>query len=493
MERSEQELVRIEKLSALRAQGYPYPNDATVTHTSLDVLRDVEAEEAKPQEQRKTFCIAGRMMAIRLMGKAAFVHLQDRAGKIQVYVRRDDVGEVAFQAFKSFDIGDIVHATGFAFKTKTGEPSLHAASVRLLVKCLHPLPEKWHGLTDIEVRYRRRYLDLIVNPDVRKTFHIRAGVIRYIRGFFDKRDFLEVETPVMHSLAGGAAAKPFITHHNALDLQLYLRIALELHLKRLVVGGLERVYELSRVFRNEGISTQHNPEFTMLEFYLAYATYQTLIDLTEELLTGLCKEVLGTTKVEYQGQELNFSRPFAQYSMVDSIYEIGKLPRSFELNTLAGVKSAAKHLGVHLENHVNDYGVALFQVFDMHVQEKIVNPTFITRHPLSVSPLARPALDDPRFTDRFELMVAGMELANAFSELNDPDDQRQRFEQQVAAKRAGDEEAMDFDEDFVTSLEYGLPPTAGQGIGIDRLVMLLTNSASIRDVILFPQMRPVDL
>ena len=487
-ERSEQELVRIEKLKAAREKAYPFPNDCSLSDTSksfLDVL-DSELE----LEDKPTHTLAGRIMTVREMGKAAFCNIQDRAGLVQVYVRKDEVGDEAFDAFKTFDIGDIIEVSGAAFKTKKGEPTLRAKSVRQLVKCLHPLPEKWHGLTDVEKRYRQRYLDLIVNPDVRDTFVKRAQIIAYIRNFFNSRDYVEVETPMMSGLSAGASAKPFETHHNSLDLDLYMRIALELPLKRLVVGGIERVYEIGRVFRNEGISIQHNPEFTMIEFYEAYATYETLMELTEELIEGMCQEVIGSTTVEFSGKEIDFSRPWKRLTMAESIYEVGGLSRDFDLSDLEGVKKAAEHLGIESVKGIKDYGKALFEIFDVYVEEKIVNPTFITKHPLSVSPLARPSLEEPEFTDRFELIVAGMELANAFSELNDPEDQRQRFEAQLAAKAEGDEEAMDLDEDFLCALEHGMPPTAGQGIGVDRLVMLLTGSASIRDVILFPQMRP---
>ncbi|MCB0346575.1 MAG: lysine--tRNA ligase [Bdellovibrionales bacterium] len=488
--RSEQELVRLQKLSQLRELGYPYPNDVELNADSQKIHQVVGAETEREEAERTRFKLAGRLMAFRLMGKAAFCHIQDRAGRIQLYVRRDDVGEDAFKQFKTFDVGDIVEASGFVFRTKTGEPTLHAESIRLLVKCLKPLPEKWHGLTDVEIRYRQRYLDLIVNEEVRSTFETRAKIISGIRRYFDSNGYIEVETPTMHQTSGGATARPFETHHNTLNLDLFLRIALELPLKRLIVGGLERVYEIGRVFRNEGISTEHNPEFTMIEFYQAYATYETLMELTEELITGLCQEICGGLKINFREQELDFSRPWKRLSMVDAIRELGGIGSDIDLDTLAGVHQAASKLGLSHVAEIEDYGTAVYEVFDAAIEEKIVNPTFITRHPLSVSPLARPSLDDARFTDRFELMIAGMEVANAFSELNDPEDQRRRFEAQLAAKAQGDEEAMDLDEDFLSALEYGMPPTAGEGIGIDRLVMILTDSPSIRDVILFPQMRP---
>ena len=489
-ERSEQELVRREKLARLQAAGYPYPNDTAVNSVAAEVHATIDEQEALDLTARKQLVLGGRLLAIRQMGKAAFCQLRDRSGQVQLYLRHDELGDEQFDQFKTFDLGDIVEVAGVAFKTKTGEPSLRVSSVRLLVKCLHPLPEKWHGLSDVETRYRQRYLDLMVNPEVRDTFIKRAKIIAYIRRFFDDRGYVEVETPVMTTVASGAAARPFKTHHNALDLPLHMRIALELPLKKLVVGGIERVYELGRVFRNEGISTEHNPEFTMLEFYEAYATYDTLMDLTEELLSGLCTQVTGGTEVEFKGRTISFARPWKRVSMLEAIHEIGGISREYNLDTIEGVHAAAKSAGLDGLEDIKEYGLALFEVFDRHVESKIVNPTFITRHPKSISPLARPSLDDPRFTDRFELMVSGMELANAFSELNDSEDQLARFMDQLQAKERGDEEAMELDDDFVTALEYGMPPTGGQGIGIDRLVMLLTNASSIRDVILFPTMRP---
>lgn len=483
LERSEQEQVRLQKLRGI--QGYAYPNDVCVTALASEIRQ--LAESGAGPENKQT--IAGRIMALRHMGKAAFFHIQDRSGRIQVYLKQDEIGAEAFEKFKTFDLGDIVECSGYPFKTKTGEPSLHAGSIRFLVKCLHPLPEKWHGLSDIETRYRQRYLDLIVTEESRDAFIKRSKIVAEVRRFFDERDYLEVETPVLTSLASGAAAKPFITHHNTLDMKLFLRIALELPLKRLVVGGLDRVYEIGRVFRNEGISTSHNPEFTMLEFYQAYATYHDLMDLTEELVVRLCDRVVGSRQVAFGEKQIDYTPPWKRLTMIDAIHELGGLPRSFDLNTQTGVKEAAKNFGVHGVEGAS-YGKTLFEIFDQKVQSAIVNPVFITQHPTEVSPLARPNLENPRFTDRFELFVAGIEMANAFSELNDSEDQRRRFESQLDLKNKGDQEAMDLDEDFITALEYGLPPTAGEGIGIDRLVMLLTGNTSIRDVILFPLMRP---
>lgn len=489
-ERSEQEEVRREKLRRAREVGYPYPNDAVVTATALEVRNSAEDQAKIAEGDQKQFAIAGRILTLRLMGKAAFFHIQDRSGRVQVYLKKDEIGDEAFEKFKEFDLGDIVWCSGTAFITKTGEPSLHARGIRLLTKCLRPLPEKWHGLSDVEVRYRKRYLDLIVTPESREAFKKRSQITAQIRRFFDDRDYLEVETPMMSSISSGAAARPFITHHNALDLRLNLRIALELPLKKLVVGGLERVYELGRVFRNEGISTQHNPEFTMLEFYEAYATFEDLMNLTEELVISLCDKVIGSRKIKFEENEIDYTPPWKRMSMVESIYHFTDLPRSIDLYTMEGVKQAVQKLDLHGVEGKDDYGVLIFELFDQKVQSQLISPTFITLHPLSVSPLARPNLEDKRFVDRFELFINGLEVANAFSELNDPEDQEERFRAQLELKAKGDLEAMDTDDDFVEALEYGLPPTAGEGIGIDRLTMLLTGQPSIRDVILFPQMRP---
>ncbi len=493
-ELSEQTKVRREKLDKIRSERYPYPNDVKVTISSAkmreQVLKASELAEGDAQKEKEIETLAGRLMSVRVMGKASFCHIRDVDGLIQVYVRRDDIGQDEYKQFKQLDVGDVVEVKGYGFSTKTGEPSVHATSLRLLSKCLHPLPEKWHGLQDKEVRYRQRYLDLIVNPQVRDIFVSRSRIIQQIRSFFDNRGYTEVETPMMSSVASGAAARPFITHHNTLDIDLHLRIALELPLKRLIVGGLEKVYELSKVFRNEGVSSSHNPEFTMLEFYEAFATYEDLMDMTEELIVGLCDKVVGSRELEFQGRKIDFTPPWRRVTMADALFEIGGVSREHDADSLEGIYKIAQELGYEDVKEITDYGRALFEVFDRLCEEKIVNPTFITQHPLTISPLSRPSMEDGRFTDRFELMVGGMELANAFSELNDPDDQRDRFLAQVQALREGDEEAMPVDEDFVTALEYGMPPTAGLGLGIDRLVMLLTGAASIRDVILFPLMRP---
>jgi lysyl-tRNA synthetase class 2 len=423
------------------------------------------------------------------MGKAAFFHLLDSAGKIQVYVRKDELGEQAFEEFTDLDIGDIVSVQGYLFVTKSGEKTLHAEAVRLLTKSLIPLPEKWHGLKDVEERYRHRYVDLIANPDSRNIFRTRAQIIAAIRSFLNQRGFLEVETPILHYIPGGATAKPFETYYNALHCQMTLRIALELPLKKLVVGGLDRVYEIGRNFRNEGLSKKHNPEFTMLEFYQAYATYEDAIVLTEELLYELVTSIHGNEKLAYGDKIINFARPWRRISMLDSLFEIGGVARAQDSDSLSGLKKIAQAHSIKLE-HDDDWGIVLEQLWGELVEPKLIDPVFITQHPLSISPLARKNDTDPKVTDRFELIICGMEIANAFSELNDAIDQRQRFEEQAQRETAEDGGAKEIDEDFVRALEYGMPPTAGEGIGIDRLVMLLTNSPTIRDVLLFPQLKP---
>ncbi len=485
VERNEQELVRIEKLQTLRSKGFSFPNDIKALASSRQVL---EAQVDEPASAKR-FSVAGRIVQMRLMGKASFVHILDGAGKIQLYVKQDAVGPESFEKFKEYDIGDIIEATGYAFVTKTGEKSLHVESQRLLTKSLIPLPEKWHGLSDIELRYRRRYVDLIANPDVRDIFRSRAKIISSIRRFLDSRGYVEVETPVLQYIPGGADAKPFKTHHNSLGEDMYLRVATELPLKKLIVGGLERVYEIGRIFRNEGVSKKHNPEFTSLEFYEAFANFQTLMTLTEDLILGLVKDITGGLKVRYGEQDIDFTPPWPRISMRDSIWEIAGVPKSFDLDTLEGVQKAAQSFKVELDEP-EDWGRSLEALWGDLVEPKLINPTFIIHHPYSISPLARKCDHDSKITDRFELIISGMEIANAFSELNDPIDQRERFEAQAKRKAGGDEEAHDIEEDFLRAIEYGLPPTGGEGIGIDRLVMLLTNSPTIREVLLFPQLKP---
>jgi len=477
------------KLDALREQGTAFPNDfrrdsiAAELHAAFGE-KDRDWFEENPIRVK----MAGRMMGKRVMGKASFVHIQDMSGRMQVFVQRDSLPEGRYQAFKGWDIGDIICAEGNLFKTKTGELSVKADELRILTKSLRPLPEKFHGLTDQEIRYRQRYLDLIMNQESRDTFIIRSRIVQFIRDFFNRRNFLEVETPMMQAIPGGAAAKPFTTHHNALDMQLYLRIAPELYLKRLVVGGFERVYEINRSFRNEGLSTRHNPEFTMLEFYEAYADYNDLMDTTEELLRSMAKLILGDTVISWQGDEYDFSKPFVRMTVKESILHFNPKLEMAQLDDLDAARSIAASLGIPVRD---SYGLGKIQIeiFEKTVEDQLKDPTFITAYPTEVSPLARRSDEDPFVTDRFEFFVGGREIANGFSELNDPEDQAERFRQQVEEKEAGDDEAMHYDEDYVCALEHGLPPTAGEGIGIDRLVMLFTDSASIRDVLLFPHMR----
>lgn len=482
------------KLADLRALGNAFPNTFRPVDTAAGLLRDYGDAEAWPQErleaERVTATVAGRMLSKRVMGKAAFVHIRDRSGEqIQLYLRRDDLPEGVYQAFKHWDIGDIVGAAGVLMRTKTGELSVHADRLELLVKSLRPLPEKWHGLSDQETRYRQRYVDLIANPDVRQTFVTRAKIVRMIREFLEARDFLEVETPMMHHIPGGAAARPFVTHHNALDIDLYLRVAPELHLKRLVVGGLERVYEINRNFRNEGVSTRHNPEFTMLEFYQAYADYNDLMDLTEAMLRELANVLGSDGKVDYQGQTIDFGPAFKRQTVADAVLEhVPELDRG-QLRDVEALRAVCARLDIHSETTWG-WGKLLLEIFEHTVEQQLVQPTFITGYPTEVSPLSRRNDDDPEITDRFELFIAGREIANGFSELNDPEDQAERFRAQVASRDAGDAEAMHYDADYIRALEYGLPPTGGEGIGIDRLVMLFTDSPSIRDVLLFPYLRP---
>lgn len=490
LDENQQIAVRREKLAALREQGNAYPNDYRRDALAQDLNDKYGAVEKDALEaQGVKVKLAGRIMTRRLMGKASFCHIQDMSGRIQVYVRGEDLPEGVYESFKHWDIGDIIGVEGTLFKTKVGELSVHATRIRMLTKALKPLPDKWHGMTDTEARYRQRYVDLIVNEDSRRTFVLRSKIIDAIRRFMTGEGFLEVETPMMHPIPGGAAARPFLTHHNALDMQLYLRIAPELYLKRLTVGGFEKVFEINRNFRNEGISTRHNPEFTMMEFYWAYADYHDLMDYTERLFKFVAEQALGTSQFHSQGVDYDFSKPFDRLSVLDAIVKYNPGVTKEELATLEGVRAVAQRLKVHVDKNAG-LGKAQITVFEETVEAKLMQPTFICDYPVEVSPLSRRNDKNPDVTDRFELFVGGRELANGFSELNDPDDQADRFRAQVEAKDAGDEEAMFFDADYINALEYGLAPTAGEGIGIDRFVMLLTNSASIRDVLLFPLMRP---
>ena len=478
------------KLAALRAAGNAYPNDFRRDALAGDLHAAYDGSENAELESTPTrVAVAGRMMLKRVMGKACFATLQDMSGRIQLYVTLDGVGAETLDAFKHWDLGDIVGATGMLFKTKTGELSVKCDSVRLLAKALRPLPEKFHGMTDQEQRYRQRYVDLITNPAARDVFVKRSQAVQAIREFFVARGFLEVETPMMHPIPGGAAARPFATHHNALDMELYLRIAPELYLKRLVVGGLEKVFEINRNFRNEGISTRHNPEFTMLEFYQAYADYRDLMDLTEVLLRDVAHAVCGTTTLVYQGETIDLAQPFERLTMAQAIQRHNGEYAAFDLADAATLKRALRAFPVEVFDS-DGVGVLQLKLFEATTEDKLVQPTFIIAHPTDVSPLARASDADPAVTDRFELFITRREIANGFSELNDPEDQAARFQAQASAKEAGDEEAMYYDADYVRALEYGLPPTAGEGIGIDRLVMLLTDTPSIRDVILFPQLKP---
>ena len=486
---SEQMAQRRAKLSELRESGQAYPNDFRRDSLAADLherYKDTDAEtlvESSPQ-----VIVAGRMMSCRIMGKASFAHIQDVSGRIQIYLRRDDLPEGVYAQFKKWDVGDILGISGRVFRTNKGELSVHAESVRLLCKSLRPLPEKWHGLSDMETRYRQRYVDLIVNEQAREVFRTRSKVIDYIRRFFIDQDFLEVETPMMHSIPGGAVARPFKTHHNALDMDLYLRIAPELYLKRLVVGGFERVFEINRNFRNEGVSTRHNPEFTMLEFYQAFADCQVVLEHTENLVRGIARDVIGSLHIEYQGTPIDLEKPFAQISVRDAILQFNP-DLNENIDTEDGARNVAKALGINLEPHYG-LGKVQIEIFEKTVEHRLMDPTFITSYPTEVSPLSRRNDDNPFVTDRFELFIAGREIANGFSELNDPEDQASRFHAQVASRDAGDDEAMYFDDDYIRALEYGLPHSGGQGLGIDRLVMLFTDMPSIRDVLLFPHMRP---
>ena len=487
---SEQTRQRREKLRELRARGGAYPNDFRRDAETGD-LRDryggVDAETLERRTPR--VAVAGRLMARRVMGKSAFADLQDVSGRIQLLVRRDELPEGAYSEFKRWDIGDVIGVRGVVFRTRTGELSVRAAELRLLAKCLRPLPEKWHGLGDTELRYRRRYVDLITSETTRRTFRWRSRAIARIRSFFVERAFLEVETPMLQSLPGGALARPFRTHHYALGLDMYLRVAPELNLKRLVVGGFERVFEINRNFRNEGVSTEHNPEFTMLEFYQAHADYDDMMTLTESLLREVVLEVTGSSELEYQGERIDFGRPFVRIRLRDALLRFIPGLRPAVLDDEAAARDAARALGVEVPEGAGR-GRIWMALFEEQVEHRLRQPTCVTAYPTEVSPLSRCNDADPFVTDRFELFIAGREIANGFSELNDPDEQAERFRAQAAARGAGDEEAMYYDADYVRALEYGLPPCGGVGVGIDRLVMLLTDSASIRDVLLFPHLRP---
>jgi lysyl-tRNA synthetase class 2 len=490
----ENEIVRHrrEKLAALRASGQAFPNDFRRTALAADLQArygDVQKDELAAQ--KVDVAVAGRIMLRRVMGKASFFTLQDVSGRIQCYLRREEIGEAAYQAFNDlWDIGDVVGVVGTLFRTNKGELTVEATHVQMLAKSVRPLPEKFHGLHDQETRSRQRYLDLMMNESTRTLFQKRTAIIQRIREFFITRAFLEVETPMMHPIVGGATARPFNTHHNALDIDLYLRIAPELYLKRLVVGGFERVFEINRNFRNEGLSPRHNPEFTMLEFYQAYSDYRDLMDLTEELLRDLAQTVVGDRVVNFQGQHIDFGAPIERLTMANAIMRYTELDER-GVRDPAVLRAALTAMNMA---PAPDASVGKMQadLFEARVEERLVDPVFITEHPAEISPLARRNDADPAVTDRFELYIAGREIANGFSELNDPDDQAERFRAQVALKNTGDHEAMDYDHDYITALEYGLPPTAGEGIGIDRLVMVLTNTTTIRDVLLFPHMRPRD-
>ena len=480
---------RREKLNAIRAQGVAFPNHVRPSHRAADLHAEFAGvEDADALLAAGEMVVAGRMMSKRVMGKASFCALQDGSGeRIQVYLARDELPEGVYAAFKTWDMGDIVSMRGHLFRTKTGELTIHAQQAELLTKSLRPLPEKFHGLTDQETRYRQRYVDLIMNADSREVFVKRSKIISHIRRFFEERGFLEVETPMMHPIPGGATAKPFATHHNALDMPLFLRIAPELYLKRLVVGGFERVFEINRSFRNEGLSTRHNPEFTMLEFYWAYADYQDLMDLSEILLRELAIAVTGAACVEYQGQAIDFAPAFERLTMLQAIGKYA--PQHAEVLQDRDALAAVLHSQYKQKTEGLSLAALHTLLFEEAVEDKLIQPTFITAYPAEVSPLSRRNDTQPELADRFELFIAGREMANGFSELNDAEDQAERFRAQVVAKEAGDDEAMHFDADYIRALEYGMPPTAGQGIGIDRLVMLLTDSASIREVLLFPHMR----
>lgn len=490
-EMNDQRQVRFDKMEDYKAKGIdPFGKRFDRTHYSKELMATFDQfskEELKEKEGETSVTIAGRIMTKRGKGKAGFAHVQDVDGQIQIYVRKDQIGDDAFDIWNSTDLGDIVGVTGVMFKTNTGELSVKATEYTLLSKSLRPLPDKHHGLKDVEQRYRQRYLDLITSEESKSVFITRSKIIQEMRSYLNDRGFLEVETPMMHSMAGGAAARPFETHHNALDMELYMRIALELHLKRLIVGGLEKVYEIGRVFRNEGVSTRHNPEFTMIELYEAYADYKDIMSLTEEMVAHIAQNVLGTMTVPYGEYEIDLSPQWRRVHMVDAIKEVTGV-NFFDVSSTDEAKSLAKDHQIEIKETMS-YGHIVNEFFEQKVEETLINPTFVYGHPVEISPLAKLNEEDPRFTDRFELFIVGREHANAFTELNDPIDQKERFEAQVEEKAQGNDEAHEMDHDFIEALEYGMPPTGGLGIGIDRLVMLLTNSPSIRDVLLFPHMK----
>jgi lysyl-tRNA synthetase, class II len=485
---------RREKLGTLRAQGIAFPNDFKVDSFAGDLQAEFADKEQWTAEAiegaKRRVAVAGRVVLKRLQGKVSFVQIQDGTGRVQLFVHQGTLGD-AYEAFKTWDAGDIVGAEGVLMRTKTGELSVKVDQLRLLTKSLRPLPDKWHGLSDVEQRYRQRYVDLIVTEESRRTFALRSRIIGFIRKWLEEspRRFMEVETPMMHVIPGGATARPFVTHHNALDMDLYLRVAPELYLKRLVVGGFDRVYEINRNFRNEGVSTRHNPEFTMLELYQAYATYHEIMDITEQMIREASAAVLGTTELTWDGAAIDVGPAFRRWKMEDAVLEHNPEILPEHVRDRAAMAAHAQRLGIHVKADFG-WGRLLLEIFEKTVEHTLVQPTFITAHPVEVSPLARESDTDPGITDRFELFVNGKELANGFSELNDPEDQAARFQAQVDAKAAGDDEAMHFDADYIRALEVGLPPTGGLGVGIDRLVMLLTGSSSIRDVLLFPYMRP---
>lgn len=484
---------RIEKSEQLRALGYnPYDNKSERDST-IEAFQEhfsYVADHENGRDETKTACVAGRIKFLRLMGKAAFAKIEDQSGALQLYYSRDALGEEWFAHVKKLvEVGDIIEVKGYPFVTKTGELSLHVSELKVLTKAVKPLPEKFHGLTDKELRYRQRYLDLIMNPDTKQVFKLRSKIVTMVRRFFEDKGFLEVETPMLHPIAGGANARPFITHHNALDVERFMRIAPELYLKRLIVGGFEAVFEINRNFRNEGMDHTHNPEFTMIEFYWAYKTYKDLINITQEMMDTVMKELHLPTVLPFDDYEIDFSSPYAQYTYDEALVKIGGIDEAV-IKDSDKMKALLKTKGIEIEREMSP-GQLKAELFDEFVEDKLINPTFITKFPVEISPLARRSDEDPSLTDRFELFIAGKEIANGFSELNDPIDQHGRFEAQLQAKAGGDDEAHEMDEDYINALSYGMAPTAGEGIGIDRLVMLLTNQQSIRDVLLFPAMKPL--